>query len=334
MRRAYLERCLFFAMLGMVALAAYLQARGLSALLGTSLLEGAATENRAHGGEAGPELSERALAGWAPRRSRSALPIIERNPFDSVTGSLLPGAEALAEEARPIDPLSAPACDGVFVYTVTESTDPRWSMAVVQASGAPRGLVRRVGDQVGDYRVAYIGYNPVERSPSVWLLGEGALCQSVLFSETPRQRVKKAKRPKAQAKQRKKPKERRRKATPKLPSALAKKIDKIGANEYQIERSAIDTILGDYAKLMRRVRMRPVQKDGKLVGMRISRIQSGTLLSELGLKNGDRIDSINGFPLTSPEKALTAYARLRTASNISVKVQRGGKPVTIDYRIR
>jgi general secretion pathway protein C len=38
--------------------------------------------------------------------------------------------------------------------------------------------------------------------------------------------------------------------------------------------------------------------------------------------------------MASPEKALEAYARLRTASNLNVKVNRRGQPMSIDYRIK
>jgi general secretion pathway protein C len=38
--------------------------------------------------------------------------------------------------------------------------------------------------------------------------------------------------------------------------------------------------------------------------------------------------------MASPEKALEAYARLRTANNLNVKVTRRGAPMSIDYRIK
>ena len=59
-----------------------------------------------------------------------------------------------------------------------------------------------------------------------------------------------------------------------------------------------------------------------------------SLLGTIGLQNGDRLETIKGFDITSPEKALEAYARLRTAGSITVAVNRKGKPVTIEYRIR
>jgi general secretion pathway protein C len=96
----------------------------------------------------------------------------------------------------------------------------------------------------------------------------------------------------------------------------------------------VDAILGDYASLMRGTRMRPVKVDGKLVGLRLSGIRADSLLGRLGWRDGDQVQSINGFLLTSPDKALEAYARLRTADHLVVRVVRGGKTLNLDYRIR
>ena len=57
-------------------------------------------------------------------------------------------------------------------------------------------------------------------------------------------------------------------------------------------------------------------------------------LGLLGLENGDRIDKVNGFELGTPERALEAYARLRTASHLRVELVRRGRAMTIDYHIR
>jgi general secretion pathway protein C len=119
-----------------------------------------------------------------------------------------------------------------------------------------------------------------------------------------------------------------------VPPEIASKIQKISDNEFHIERAVVDRILENQAELMKSARITPEQKDGKIVGIRLSGIRPDTLLGTLGIQNGDRLDSINGFNMGSPEKALEAYARLRTAPNLNVQVTRGGAPVTIDYRIK
>ena len=85
---------------------------------------------------------------------------------------------------------------------------------------------------------------------------------------------------------------------------------------------------------MRAARIVPERQNGKTVGIRFRRVTPDSLLGITGLQNGDWLDSVNGFDITSPEKALEAWARLPMASAITVAINRSGKPVTIDYRNR
>lgn len=324
-----LKQRFWLAVLGLVAAMAYFQADGITALVGSAL---GAKQKSMLGAARTPAAPPTKSAASA--QSESGRPILKRNPFDSVTGSLLDQPTGDAGPAKPnplLDPLAAPKCDGVRVHGTTVAKNPMWSMAMVQGPGEHHGTLRRVGDAVAQKTVAYIGYNPAKHSPSVWLSDNGNLCQSILFSkEKPKPR-----RPKRQAHHRPKKRGRhRRRGPPKLPQKIAKKIKKIGPNEFNVDRSAIDMILEQHAQLMRSVRVSPDQKNGHVAGIRVLNVRPDTLLGKLGFHNGDRIDSINGFKLSSPEKALQAYARLRTAPNISVKIKRHGKASAIDFHVK
>ena len=53
------------------------------------------------------------------------------------------------------------------------------------------------------------------------------------------------------------------------------------------------------------------------------------------MENGDRLQTINGFDMTSPEKALEAYARLRTADHLTVAGQpQGPANMNLDFNIK
>ena len=54
-------------------------------------------------------------------------------------------------------------------------------------------------------------------------------------------------------------------------------------------------------------------------------IRPETLLGTLGMENGDRLQTINGFDMASPEKALEAYARRRTADKLTISLNRQGR---------
>ncbi len=58
------------------------------------------------------------------------------------------------------------------------------------------------------------------------------------------------------------------------------------------------------------------------------------MLALVGIKEGDRLDAINGIDLTSPESGLEAYAKLREAPHIVLKVTRDARPMELQYEVR
>ena len=329
---ALLKKYFAGVVLVLVSVAAYFQARGTTQLVGGRLGADEDTLSKV----VAPKANLAGMRAKARGEKKSAEAILARNPFDSVTGPLnaqpidtegLEGGEGVAVDTN--DPLGAPKCDGMRVHIVTESTDPTWSLAAIQGPGEPKAQLRRVGDDVKGKQVAYIGYNWREASPAVWMTQGPALCQALLFAEQPAPAAPKA----VPGKKPPKPPRGRGRAT-KLPADIAKKIQKVSDTEYNVDRTVVDKILENQAELMRSARIVPEQKDGKVVGIRMFGIRPDTLLGHLGFQNGDRLESINGFDMTSPEKALEAYARLRTAQNMTVKVTRRGKPMSVDYKIK
>ncbi|MEY4548720.1 MAG: hypothetical protein RL685_4915 [Pseudomonadota bacterium] len=272
--------------------------------------------------------------------------ILSRNPFDSVTGPLdrTPLTVELPEDNKETadlsDPLNAPECEDVTVNIVTESLDPEWSLAQLKGPGDTDAATRRVGDEVGKMKVAYIGYNAEKASPAVWLLSSEKICQALLFSEKKGKAEAAAGEAAPAAAAPAEDRAARRAArtasrgAPAVPSEIAEKIQKVSETEFNVDRAVIDNILENQATLMRSARIVPEQKDGKTVGIRLFGIRPDTLLGTLGMQNGDRLEQINGFDMASPEKALEAYARLRTASDLKVTLTRRGKPLTINFNIK
>lgn len=323
----------------LVALIAYLQASGAVELIAQKALAVDPAELTA--GSLRPRNKN--VTGVA-RPRRSGQPIIDHNIFehdvdlnppppepDEEPGSVEPPKLDLS------DPLSAPFCEDFAVDVVTQSTDATWSIAVVQAPGEDKGMLRRVGDTSGEYEVVYIGFNRVHASPAVWLTKEVELCQALLFPPPEVEKARKEVEPKAPvakpAASAKRPTAKR--GPPTVPKEIADKIEKVSDTDFNVDRAVIDNILENQATLMRSARIVPEKgPDGKTVGIRMFGIRKDTLLGTLGLNNGDRLETINGFNLASPEDALNAYARLRTANKLAVKITRRGKPMTIDFNIK
>jgi general secretion pathway protein C len=116
--------------------------------------------------------------------------------------------------------------------------------------------------------------------------------------------------------------------------SISKGIQKVSPNEYNIDRAVVDKILENQADLMRQARIVPEQENGRVVGIRLYGVRADTLLGTLGMQNGDRLQTINGFEMASPEKALEAYARLRTADKLTISLNRNGQNMNIDYNIK
>ena len=111
-------------------------------------------------------------------------------------------------------------------------------------------------------------------------------------------------------------------------------IQRVGPNEFNIPRSAVDRILENQAELMRTTRIMPQEQGGRVVGVQLFGVRANSLLGRLGLNNGDVLNRINGLDIASPDRALEAYSRLRTSDNLQLSVTRNGQPVNIDFHIR
>jgi len=326
------RRSFGFVVAALLGLAIYFQASGAVELVAAKALVMPAATAKAR------RPPRRPIAGL---QSVNGDAILARNPFDSVTGPLdrTPLDVSVPEPTKAAldlsDPLSAPECADVALNIVSESFDPEWSLAQLKGPGDQEAATRRVGDDVGKYKVAFIGYNSMKASPAVWLTSDDQICQALMRSEkaaaaaAPETPPPPAAPPEGGARSR-----RAASNAPALPSEISDKIQKVSETEFNVDRSVIDNVLENQAQLMRSARIVPEQKDGKTVGIRLFGIRQDTLLGTLGMQNGDRLEKINGFDMASPEKALEAYARLRTATSLTVNLTRRGKPLTIEYQIK
>ena len=111
-------------------------------------------------------------------------------------------------------------------------------------------------------------------------------------------------------------------------------IVKTGENTYGVPRSAVEGALNNLSELATQARVVPAFEGGKAVGFKLFSIKPGSLYSKIGLQNGDVINRINGYEMSSPEKGLEVYSKLKDSSNITVDVKRRGKPMTLDYAIQ
>jgi len=307
-----------------LALCAFFCAQGATALLAAKVLSAEP--------DATPAPSRRAVATTRTQRKRDPGIILKRNIFDSAQGDLsdVPiESPDLPLEDLPAEDVETP-CKGTMrlIGTVVLPGDLERSLAAIVGSDNKAGL-HRGGAEVEGSRIRAI------HSDGVVLQNTGVLCRLAMFEvEGP------AKKPKLQ------PAIKQRKALAKKrgPTAdrnaglsedeMAEGIQKVNDTNYNVSRSMLNKVLDNAGKIIGIAAIAPKMEGGQSTGMEIRGIRPGTLLTNLGIQNGDILESVNGQPLSNPDTALGAYTTLRTADKFNLSIRRGGRSMMINYSLQ
>jgi general secretion pathway protein C len=111
-------------------------------------------------------------------------------------------------------------------------------------------------------------------------------------------------------------------------------IKKIDDHHYEISKELVDKVLLNPMGFTKGARVVPAMANGKPSGFKLYSIRPASVYSKLGLQNGDTLLAINGMELTTAEKALEVYTKLRDATTLEVGLTRANKPDSITYSIR
>ena len=264
-------------------------------------------------------------------RKRVSATILRRNIFDSARGDLtaepLPEIP-LGEDGQPLDDWDPnrppPKCTGKLrlVGSVVSPVAPDWSFAAIAGSSDGKTMLYREGSDVDGSRVLAV------HSSSIVMSASSGVCQLLMFEEeeagVPRAPI--ARKPAAA-----KPGNDRNAGL--SDQELTDGIEKLSDTKFNIQRGLVDKVLANQGSLMKSARVIPHEENGRVVGVKLYGIRRNSLLGRLGVRNGDMLRTINGFDMTSPDTALEAYSRLRTADKLTLAVKRQNKEISIDYNI-
>jgi general secretion pathway protein C len=116
-------------------------------------------------------------------------------------------------------------------------------------------------------------------------------------------------------------------------TALDTAIKRTGELSYEIDLRAAEAAL-TMSSLTRSARIVPEIREGKATGFRLYSVRPEGALAKLGLQTGDIVRSIDGVVISSPEVALALYEKFKSAGQVSLALDRRGRPLIIQYRIR
>jgi len=127
----------------------------------------------------------------------------------------------------------------------------------------------------------------------------------------------------------------RQRTRPTMNKAGTEGIRQVSPNSYLLERDTVTKSLKNLSTMMRDIRVVPSFDAARQPnGYRVASIRYGSLLDKLGLKRGDVIRSINGLPISDPDRAYQAYQQLKDESSIQIDIFRGSSPQTLTYEIQ
>ena len=120
-------------------------------------------------------------------------------------------------------------------------------------------------------------------------------------------------------------------AWPTPPPPKKGEVHAVDPTHIMVDRAFLDAMLKDQATLAKAARIVPETVSGMVVGVRIFGVRKGAFFDLLGLRNGDRVDTVNGQSLADPQQALEVYVHLRKAERVFITMTRAGAPLTIHY---
>ena len=210
--------------------------------------------------------------------------------------------------------------DAAIGLRATMMAEPaEWSMAVVTDGAEATERLARPGMVIGDVVMVAVHRNRI-------VLSKGADFECVEIGKVQKGAP---------------PKGRNPALGPATPGAgttknddIAKGVVKTGPDSYAVDRAMLDAQLEDLGKLTGQARVIPHYRDGKPQGFKVVGVRPGSLYSHLGVRSGDVIKAVNDDEINSPNKALELFDKLKTSNNVTVTVERRGKPVNLDYTIK
>lgn len=103
----------------------------------------------------------------------------------------------------------------------------------------------------------------------------------------------------------------------------------------EMDRRQVQLRLGEEMnRILAETAVAPVTEDGRVVGLQLTRVPAGSLLTDAGLRAGDVLTRINGTQIDGMATLIGLWPRLQNATELQAVVLRGGQPVSLSVALR
>jgi type II secretion system protein C len=111
-------------------------------------------------------------------------------------------------------------------------------------------------------------------------------------------------------------------------------IVRISDTERMIPRSTLEQHMKNLPALLLQATALPQIDNGQQTGFRIVNLKQGSVFEQLGLRQDDIINAVNGKPVRNGEEALSAYQSLTSATQFRIGVLRGGSNINLNFSVQ
>jgi general secretion pathway protein C len=111
-------------------------------------------------------------------------------------------------------------------------------------------------------------------------------------------------------------------------------IEQLSSTQFNVSRSEVDKALGDLNNVLTQARAVPNFENGQPAGYKLFQIVPGSIYAQLGLHDGDVINSLNGEPINDPGRAFAMLSALKEMNHLELGVKRDGRQSAFAYDIR
>ncbi len=108
-----------------------------------------------------------------------------------------------------------------------------------------------------------------------------------------------------------------------------------GAPPRVMKREEVQRRLGlEMNRILAETAIRPVTENGRVVGVRLTRVAQSSLLTDAGLRAGDVLTNINGTEIDGMATLISLWPRLQGASALEAKGLRDGRPFSLSLNLQ
>jgi type II secretion system protein C len=114
-------------------------------------------------------------------------------------------------------------------------------------------------------------------------------------------------------------------APPEDPETPAREMNRV-----EVQRRLAEEI----PRILAETAIVPVTEEGRVVGVQVTRLPEGTLLTDAGLRAGDVLTRINDTDIDGMATLVSLWPRLQSASELRAVVRRGGQSFSLLVSLR